>query len=384
MSKVNLVDVCDFQGGSQPPKEQWVKDKQDGYIRMLQIRDFTQGKVEFVEYVKKSTTTKICDVDDVLIGRYGASVGKILTGLSGAYNVAIMKTIPNISLLSKRYLYYFLVTDIFQQFILNVGSRAAQAGFNKEDLENIKISLPPLEEQENIVIELDKINTLIEKRKLQLEKLDLLVKSKFVEMFGDPVENPMGWEEKYLNSICIKITDGTHSSPINDENGEYKYITAKNIKSSGFDFKNLTYVTKETHQDIFSRCNPELGDVLYIKDGATTGIAMVNTLDEEFSLLSSVALLKQNREIINGLYFCEVLNNTEIYKMIRKQMGGAAITRLTLTKIKQIKVPIPPLDLQNQFADYVQKVEATKETIQKSLTQLKTLYKQRMQYYFEN
>ncbi|MDF2612350.1 MAG: EcoKI restriction-modification system protein HsdS [Clostridia bacterium] len=160
--------------------------------------------------------------------------------------------------------------------------------------------------------------------------------------------------------MCIKLTDGTHFSPESYAVGDYKYVTAKNIKRSGFDFSNITYIKKEIHEGIYSRCNPEQGDVLYIKDGATTGIAMVNTLDEEFSLLSSVALLKQDRSKINGYYLCNVLNNEETYNKIRANMGGAAITRLTIAKLNAIYIPVPPIELQNQFATFVQQVDKLK------------------------
>ena len=179
-------------------------------------------------------------------------------------------------------------------------------------------------------------------------------------MFGDPIKNPMHWNMLSLKEACSKITDGTHHSPESYEVGDYKYVTAKNIKSTGFDFSNLSYVTKEVHDSIYSRCNSEKGDVLYIKDGATTGIAMVNTLDEEFSMLSSVALIKQNRSILNGYYLCSVLNNKRMYEKIRSNMGGAAITRLTIAKINSIIVPVPPIELQNQFAQFVQQVDKLK------------------------
>ena len=92
--KYRLTEICDFKGGSQPPKKEWINEPREGYVRMLQIRDFTQGKEEHIAYVKYSKKIRTCNSDDVLIGRYGASVGKILTGLSGAYNVAILKSIP--------------------------------------------------------------------------------------------------------------------------------------------------------------------------------------------------------------------------------------------------------------------------------------------------
>ena len=98
---VKITDVCDFQGGTQPPKNVWKKEYVDGYIRMLQIRDFTQPEKDNVEYIPFKKTLKTCESDDVLIGRYGASVGKICTGLSGAYNVALVKTIPDKTKISK-------------------------------------------------------------------------------------------------------------------------------------------------------------------------------------------------------------------------------------------------------------------------------------------
>ena len=223
---------------------------------------------------------------------------------------------------------------------------------------------------------------MISANKLVQQKYDELVKSRFIEMFGNPVNNDKKWVVSKLQAVCDKITDGTHNSPISYPNGKYPYITAKNIKKDGFDLSNLTYVNDDIHNEIYSRCNPEYEDVLYIKDGATTGIAMVNSLHEKFSLLSSVALLKQDRSQINGFYLCGVLNNTNMYKKIRANMGGAAITRLTINKIKNIIIPIPPLSLQNEFADFVQQVDKSKLAVQKSLEKLEILKKSLMQQYF--
>ena len=184
-----------------------------------------------------------------------------------------------------RYLYYALKSV-----------KIPNTGYNRHFkwLKEAKIYYPNSEEQSKIVLILDGISSVIEHRQRQLQKLDELVKARFIELFGSPVSNPFSWEKKTLKDICIKLNDGTHFSPESFKTGEYKYVTAKNIRLSGFDFSNITYVPEEVHRPIFERCNPELGDVLYIKDGATTGIAMVNTLEEEFTLLSSVALLKQD------------------------------------------------------------------------------------------
>lgn len=193
MEYIKLCDICDFQGGSQPPKDEWSFEPRDGYIRMLQIRDFTQGERVTPEYIKITKTTKVCKADDILIARYGASLGKILTGLSGAYNVAIMRTIPNTKLLEKKYLYYYLKSSTFQTFLLNIGNRAAQAGFNKKDLEELRIPNISREAQCEIVSILERVEAIISTRQQQLQKLDDLVKARFVELFGDLKSNPMEW-----------------------------------------------------------------------------------------------------------------------------------------------------------------------------------------------
>ncbi len=134
---------------------------------------------------------------------------------------------------------------------------------------------------------------------------------------------PRNWEWSRLANVFLKIADGVHNSPPSSACGDYKYITAKNIKSFGLDLSNVSYITKEAHSQIFSRCNPELGDLLYIKDGATTGIVTVNHLEEEFSLLSSVALLKTHG-YIDSWFFCYAMRSPYFYEQVRssKQVGA--------------------------------------------------------------
>ena len=225
---------------------------------------------------------------------------------------------------------------------------------------DVEIILPELSIQREIADKAFLVKNIIMNRNAELVLFDELIKARFVELFSDPVSNPLSWEKRTLKEVCVKLNDGTHFSPESYETGQYKYVTAKNIKLSGFDFSNITYVPEEVHRPIYERCNPELGDVLYIKDGATTGIAMVNTLEEEFTLLSSVALLKQDRTIMNGYFLTALLNNEDMYTDIRNNMGGAAITRLTIAKLNAIKVIVPPIELQNQFAAFVKQTDKSK------------------------
>lgn len=155
---VRFGDVCDAQGGSQPPKSKFMYEETPNYIRFLQIRDFSSDNN--LTYIPVDAKNKICEVGDILIGRYGASVGKVLTGKAGAYNVAIMKTFPNLTILDKKYFYYFLLSNYMQSWFRSL-TRAAQAGFNKDDLYPRPLPLPPIVEQKRIVKKVEEIMILI-------------------------------------------------------------------------------------------------------------------------------------------------------------------------------------------------------------------------------
>lgn len=276
------------------------------------------------------------------------------------------------------FLYYYLQNYRWE------GANKAVMGqtLNKATISKHTICIPSISIQQNITSELDKINELIRLKKEQLDDYDRLAQSLFYDMFGDPVTNEKGWEVKKLEEVCDKINDGTHNSPKNEPVGEYMYVTAKNIKESGIILDNITYVDADTHNAIYDRCNPEYGDVLYIKDGVTTGIATTNNLREPFSLLSSVALLKPSKNILN--YFLKaVLNMPTMYTRIRSNMGGAAITRLTLVKINNIKIPVPPLTLQQLFAQRIELIDQQKSEIRSTIADLETLLASRMQYWFD-
>ncbi len=173
-----------------------------------------------------------------------------------------------------------------------------------------------------------------------------------------PFDIPDNWVWCRLGEVCHKITDGTHHSPTNIESGDFKYITAKNIKSDGIDLSNITFISREMHKEIYSRCNPSIGDILYIKDGATTGVVTINNLEEEFSMLSSVALFKTS-PLINNKYLVHLLRSPFIYKLVRNDMSGVAITRVTLQKINNFPIPLPPLSEQKAIVEKVEGLLAT-------------------------
>jgi len=194
------------------------------------------------------------------------------------------------------------------------------------------------------------------------------------EMKTDTTENdlpeiPDTWIWKTLGETCERIFDGTHFSPKNGPKGDFKYITAKNIKSWGIDLRNLTYVSKEAHQEIYLRSPVKYKDILYIKDGATTGIAVVNNLTEQFSLLSSVGVFNVNNNFIIPEYVAYYLNSPITKTRMLNMVSGVAITRLTLEKLKACWICLPPLPEQNRIVakldQIVPRIDACKERLDK-------------------
>ena len=305
----------------------------------------------------------------------GATTGKIgkYTLNEIAYqNQRVGCFIPKSKILNNDYLYQFLST--ISSDITKKAYGGGQPNISTKEISKFLIPLPSLEDQKRIAQVLSNCEILIQKRKESIALLDELLKSTFLEMFGDPVRNEKGWKESVLGKVCTKITDGTHRSPPILEEG-IPYITAKHIRENKIDFfAKPWYVSEEDHKNIYSRCNPVKGDVLYIKDGATTGKSVVNPYDFEFSLLSSVALLKVDNNILISEFLNAWLNNPIVKQRIITKMAGGAIKRLTLTKIKKFKILIPPLKLQNEFKVIVNKIESIKQDYQTHLQELENLY----------
>ena len=375
-------EVFDLQMGKTPDRKTpqyfggdnvWVS------IRDMNKKEIFDSNEHITDAAVKATNIRKVKKGTVIMS-FKLTVGKCAIAARDLYtNEAIMAfNLKDGFDISPDFLYYYLQGYKWE------GANKAVMGMtlNKATISQHKIAFPTLFEQQSIVAELDKINELITLKKTQLNDLDSLSQSIFYDMFGDPITNEKGWDVKKLEEICLKITDGTHNSPINTETGDYMYVTAKNIKQDGITTDNITYVSKDIHKSIYERCNPEYGDILYIKDGVTTGIATINTIEKEFSLLSSVALLKPGDTVIN-YYLKAVLNMPSQYESIRKNMGGAAITRLTISKINSIKVPLPPVALQRTFANRVSIIEHIRQNISSTIKDLETLLASRMQYWFD-
>ena len=374
---MKLTDICDFQGGSQPPKDEWSFDEQDGYVRMLQIRDFTQSERVTPEYIKISNSTKMCEADDILIARYGASIGKILTGLSGAYNVAIMRTIPDTSKIKKKYLYYYLKSSYFQNAIINVGSRAAQAGFNKEDLSKLDIECPELAEQDGIVNILEKVEAIIEKRKEELSSLDDLIKARFIEMFGDPRTNSKNLPELTLPELGEFGRGVSKHRPRNAPEllgGKYPLIQTGEVANAELYINGYTNTYSELG---YKQSKMWKAGTLCITIAAN--IAKTGILSFDACFPDSVV----------GFHANEKTNNIFIHfwfsffqEILEAQAPVSAQKNINLRILSELKVIVPPIELQNEFAEFVKLIHKSKVVVQQAHDKAQLLFDSLMQKYF--
>ena len=387
---MKLTDICDFQGGSQPPKEEWSLEVQEGYIRMLQIRDFTQSEKVQPEYIKISNTTKMCEADDILIARYGASIGKILTGLAGAYNVAIMRTIPDTNRIQKKYLFYYLKSSYFQNAIMNVGVRAAQAGFNKEDLSKLEIECPSMSEQSNIIKRLTKIDIVINKRKKEMRLLDDLIRARFVEMFGDAVVNPMHWPVKRLKELSIQINSG-NTPKGGSENYVEEGITffrSQNVWKDHLEMDDIAYIDVETHASM-KKSSLKKGDILMTKTGrintenSSLGRAALYDGEDDMANVNGHVYFIRLKKGVNNKFVLRILVSPEYRDLIRSVcVGGIDKRQLNKEHIEGFPIICPPNDMIEKYVAFTDQVNKSKIEVQKALDETQQLFDSLMQQYF--
>lgn len=377
-----LTDVCDFQGGTQPPKEEWINEPREGYVRMLQIRDFTQDKAEHVGYVKDTKKLNKCNEDDILIGRYGASVGKILTGHSGAYNVAIIKTLPNQKLLSKKYLYYVLTGTSFQNFISTIGARAAQAGFNKDDLSYFKFHLPTsLDDQEKIVSVLEKSQNAIKYREKSLMLLDELLQMKFLELFGDPIKNEKGWQTKSITELVKKekysLKRGPFGGALKKEIFvEAGYLVYEQYHALNNDFTFERYYINDKKFQELKAFEVRPGDIIISCSGVYLGKLAILPPDAKKGIINQ-ALLKVSldQQKMNNEFFVFLFSQKSFKFKFFGDVRGSGIPNFPpMEEFKKFNFIHPPIEQQNNFDRIVQQVKKLKRIIEEGRKSAEELY----------
>jgi len=249
-----------------------------------------------------------------------------------------------------------------------------------KDYKNESLPLPSDDKQLEIVSILGKVEKIIENRKKQLEEFDDLIKSRFVEMFGDPQLNPMKWEVKNYSDLCDMITDGEHSTPQRCEEGIY-LLSARNVLNHKLRLDDVDFIGDAEYRRISKRVVPRKGDILVSCSGS---VGRVCTVPEglKFQMVRSVALLRL-KEDIKSTFMEYLISSDYTQRQIDKSKTQSSQANLFQGKIKQLKAIVPPIDLQDEFELFVQQVDKLKVKVQKSLDETQILFDSLMQQYFE-
>jgi type I restriction enzyme S subunit len=423
-------ELFEIQGGSQPPKETFIYEPKSGYIRLLQIRDF--GDKPVPTYIPIEDANKTCESKDILIARYGASLGRILTGMEGAYNVAMAKVIFDRSLINNRYVFYLLQTPVFQTPIHMI-SRSAQNGFNKGDIYPIELPLAPLAEQERIVAEIEKQFTRLDQAVVSLRRLQTnlsrykasVLKSacegrlvpqdptdepasellqrilserrnqwqtthpgkKYPEPTSVDTSNlpnlPEGWVWATVEQVAANepnsITDGPFGSKLKTahytEAGP-RVIRLQNIGNGEF-VDEKAHISDE-HYDSLKKHRVFAGDLVI----AGLGVSLPRScIIPDFVGLAIVKAdcirVKPHPEIALGKYLNAALNSEPLKKFATNIVHGIGRPRLNQQEIKSLAIPLPSLAEQQRIVAEVERrlsvITATEQAITLNLARAERL-----------
>ncbi len=358
-----------------------VKDFSGGNKKILKSEFLDKGKYLIVDQGKKMVAGFTNDVDAlvnssppyIIFGDHTRIFKYINVAFAmGADGTKVLKAQDDNNL-NEKFLYYFFLT-------LNIPN----TGYNRhfKYLKNSKIPLPPLAEQQKIAEILDAADALRQKDQQLIDHYTTLSQSLFLEMFGDPVTNPMGFLQSTIGEQCFvkggkRIPKG---QKLVKENTGFPYIKAGNIKKGKVTTKDLEYVSHEI-REIINKYTVNEGDVCITVVGANIGDVGIVPIELHQASLTENAnkLLIKNSNILSNFYLCFSLSIESIQQQIKKRTMAVGVPKLALFRIQQLQLLLPPITLQNQFADRIALIEKQKQQAQASLEQSNNLFNSLLQ-----
>ena len=381
MTKCKLGDICEIVSGSTPKTsiaEYWDGDvkwitpaelSDDTYIIMDSVRKITKLAVE------KTGLRSIPKGTVILSSR--APIGKVAIAGCELYCNQGFKNLICSDVINNKYLYWFLRGNTI--FLNSLGRGATFKEISKSIVSEIEINIPSIMQQKKVVENLEKLNGIISIRKQELQLLDQLVRGRFVELFGDLRTNTKGWDIKSFNELAYLITDGEHATPKRTTEGIF-LLSARNILNHSLQLTDVDYIDQEEYDRIARRVVPQEGDVL-ISCSGTIGRCCSVPAGIKFQMVRSAALIRFKEEIKPA--FAEYMITSDyLQEQINSSKTASSQANLFQGKIKALKGFVPPIELQNQFADFAHQVDKSKLIVQKELDETQLLFDSLMQEYF--
>ena len=356
MKKVKIGDVCDILNGFAFKSDKYVEKG----IRIIRIANVQKGFIEdnvptFYPMDSTGLEKYMLKEDDLLMSLTG-NVGRVALLQKEMLPAALNQRVACLRLktdrITKGFLFHILNSDLFEQQCVLASNGVAQKNMSTEWLKDYEIPLYSIQEQMKIADILDKTKRIIVAKNNELRALNELIKARFVEMFGD-CNNLISMED-----VCSIITDGTHQPPKFKESG-IPFILVSNLSNNTITYNTEKYISEETYSALYKRTPIEIGDLLLSTVGSYGHPAVV-TEDTRFLFQRHIAYLKPKREIVNSFYLHSALLAPDGQRQIEEKIKGIAQKTLNLSEIRKIMIPVPEIEEQNEFADFVKRIDKSK------------------------
>lgn len=386
-----LGDICDVIGGSTPKTE--ISEFWNGSLNWFtpaEISDkkyYASSERKITEEAVKATGLTLMPPGTVLLTSR-APIGKVGIATGCCYCNQGFKNLVCKNNLFNEYLYYTLI--YFNDEIKDKGRGATFKEISKKATESISIPVPPMEVQERIVAELDKINETIEDCRELLRNLDALAQSLFYDYFGDIYTNPKGWVTCKLGDVSEKISNGANTKI---ELDTYKtegimFFRCQNVWRNRFDLSDIVFVDDETnskmkgsilkHNDLLVT---KIGR-LFTENSSLGRVALYEGEDYKANLSGNLSFIRL-KPIVAPKFILYILISDYFRDYVRNTTSGGIDKRaLNNSQLKELQIYLPPLELQEKFAERIEQIEAQKKAVEQTIAELQTLLDSRMDYWF--
>ena len=372
--KIPLKEVATFLNGYAFKPSDWSKEG----LPIIRIQNLTGTNKEFNYYNGDYNEKYIIEDGDILIS-WSASLGIFLwKNITGILNQHIFKVIFDKDIETDKLYFLHCMEYLIKKIEKNIHG-STMKHITRPEFEKINFPIYDIDIQRKIAKKLVFISEIIDNNKRILVKLMDLSKSLFSKYSKSQKTKILE-----LGDICEFIKDGTHQTPIYVDNKKdsFKFLSSKDVSKGVINWDNTKYIAKELHKELQKKISPKKNDILLAKNG-TTGIAALVDKDEVFDIYVSLAILRL-KDGYHPKYILGGINSVETNQQFKRSLKGIGVPNLHLSEIKKVKILIPPIELQNKFAERIEKIEKLKFEIEKSIETAQNLYDSLISKYFDN
>lgn len=384
--RVKLGEICEIVSGSTP--KTGIPEYWDGAEKWITPAELNEDTYIITDSVRKLTTLGVKKTglspfpEGTVILSSRAPIGKVAIAGCEMYCNQGFKNLICSEKINNRYLYWFLKGNT--GCLNSLGRGATFKEISKQIVSQIEINLPSLDRQEQAVIRLEKVNAIIHLRKQQLQKLDELVKARFIEMFGDSKTNPNGYPIRQLSEYIEFLTSGSRGwAQYCVDSGTEWFITIKNVKDCRISLDNMQPVNAPDNAEA-KRTKVQEGDLLIsiTADLGRTGVVTKEIAEHGAFINQHLTCIRLNQKVLNPLYVAYFMESPAGKEQFESKNQSAVKAGLNFNSINSLRLIVPPMDEQKAFVDFVTQTDKSKAAVQKALDEAQLLFDSLMQKYF--